>query len=192
MAQQLIDIGTTANDGTGDQLRDAFDKTNDNTTELYDADVVINAGNGTPVRPTAPLNALIGAAGDTIGMIAVDATSVYVCFETYVAGASDIWLQVTPADIVANADDIVINAGLIGTNSTDISTNLASINNINLGLGTVANATIPALPHGVAGDLAGQIAYEDGFLYVCILDYLNDTTISWQRVAIASSDPTTW
>lgn len=35
MAQQTINIGTAANDGTGDPLRDAFDKANDNFTELY-------------------------------------------------------------------------------------------------------------------------------------------------------------
>jgi len=38
MAQQTIGIGTSANDGTGDALRDAMDKCNDNFTELY-ADV---------------------------------------------------------------------------------------------------------------------------------------------------------
>jgi hypothetical protein len=35
MAQQLVNIGTLPNDGTGDTLRDAFDKTNDNFTEVY-------------------------------------------------------------------------------------------------------------------------------------------------------------
>ena len=35
MAKQTINIGTTANDGTGDPIRSAFDKTNDNFTELY-------------------------------------------------------------------------------------------------------------------------------------------------------------
>ena len=35
MAKQVIGIGTTANDGTGDPIRSAFDKTNDNFTELY-------------------------------------------------------------------------------------------------------------------------------------------------------------
>jgi len=35
MAQQTINIGTTANDGTGDPLRTAFDKVNSNFTELY-------------------------------------------------------------------------------------------------------------------------------------------------------------
>jgi hypothetical protein len=36
MAKQVINIGTTANDGTGDPIRTAFDKVNDNFTELYD------------------------------------------------------------------------------------------------------------------------------------------------------------
>lgn len=35
MAQQTIDIGSAPNDGTGDPIRDAFDKCNDNFTELY-------------------------------------------------------------------------------------------------------------------------------------------------------------
>lgn len=35
MAQQTIGIGTTPNDGTGDTLRVAFDKTNQNFTEVY-------------------------------------------------------------------------------------------------------------------------------------------------------------
>jgi hypothetical protein len=35
MAQETIGIGATANDGTGDPIRDAFGKCNDNFTELY-------------------------------------------------------------------------------------------------------------------------------------------------------------
>jgi hypothetical protein len=35
MAKQIIDIGAAPNDGTGDTLRDAFDKTNDNFNEVY-------------------------------------------------------------------------------------------------------------------------------------------------------------
>jgi hypothetical protein len=36
MAKQTINIGSAANDGTGDPLRTAFDKINDNFQELYD------------------------------------------------------------------------------------------------------------------------------------------------------------
>ena len=35
MAKQSINIGTSANDGTGSTLREAFDICNDNFTELY-------------------------------------------------------------------------------------------------------------------------------------------------------------
>ena len=40
MTQQIINLGTSANDGTGDNLRSAMDKTNDNFTELYGANSV--------------------------------------------------------------------------------------------------------------------------------------------------------
>jgi hypothetical protein len=43
MAQQTINIGTSANDGTGDPLRTAFDKANDNFNEIYAADFVTQA-----------------------------------------------------------------------------------------------------------------------------------------------------
>ena len=38
MVKQNINIGSTANDGTGDDLRTAGDKINDNFTELYNFD----------------------------------------------------------------------------------------------------------------------------------------------------------
>ena len=43
MAKQTINIGATANDGSGDPLRTAFDKINDNFTEVY---TVSGAGTG--------------------------------------------------------------------------------------------------------------------------------------------------
>ncbi len=42
MARQEINIGSSANDGTGDPLRTAFDKVNDNFVELYGTDNDIN------------------------------------------------------------------------------------------------------------------------------------------------------
>lgn len=56
MAQQTINIGTTANDGTGDPLRTAFDKVNDNFTELYNDDAgdvdSVNGATGVVVLDT--------------------------------------------------------------------------------------------------------------------------------------------
>ena len=58
MAKQTINIGTAANDSTGDPLRTAFDKTNDNFDELYTADglkanIASPTLTGTPAAPTA-------------------------------------------------------------------------------------------------------------------------------------------
>lgn len=50
MAKQTINIGTSPNKGDGDPIRTAFDKVNDNFTELY-SDVKqlnsVNFGGGT-------------------------------------------------------------------------------------------------------------------------------------------------
>ena len=45
MAQQLITTGNVAGDGTGDPLRDAFTKINENFTELYSGNVQVTAAN---------------------------------------------------------------------------------------------------------------------------------------------------
>jgi len=57
MAKQTINVGTTANDGTGDTLRDSFIKVNDNFTEVYNNSsnpsvVALSATNGTIVTGT--------------------------------------------------------------------------------------------------------------------------------------------
>ena len=43
MAKQTVNIGTTANDGTGDQLRTAFNKLNQNFGEVYGTNFVTQA-----------------------------------------------------------------------------------------------------------------------------------------------------
>lgn len=45
MAQQEIDVGSFAGDGTGEPLRDAFNKINENFTELYSGNVQVTAAN---------------------------------------------------------------------------------------------------------------------------------------------------
>ncbi len=56
MAQQIINIGALPNDGTGDPLRVAYGKINDNFDELYAGDgslvTRIIAGSGITVSPT--------------------------------------------------------------------------------------------------------------------------------------------
>lgn len=65
MAKQTINIGSVANDGSGDPLRVAFDKTNDNFDELYSLSV---AG-----PSTTTLNALVRW-GDITGSSLLNST----------------------------------------------------------------------------------------------------------------------
>ena len=82
MAKQTIDIGTTANDGTGTLLRDAFDMVNDNFTELYNDETT---GEVNSITATAPISRdqAVGAVtlsldnlGITTGKIADDAVTI--------------------------------------------------------------------------------------------------------------------
>lgn len=120
MAQQVINIGAAANDGTGDPLRDCFDKINDNFTELYakgpaganfdltDNDIEATNSNGginlvpngtgkivieddsVSIQTSKTPNSAIGAAGDTAGMVAWDASYIYVCTANY-DGSTAVW-----------------------------------------------------------------------------------------------------
>lgn len=64
MAKQTINVGSSANDGTGDKIRVAFQKTNANFTELYDGKIdSVVAGTNVTVDNTDPLNPIVNATG---------------------------------------------------------------------------------------------------------------------------------
>jgi hypothetical protein len=124
MAQQVINIGGSANDGTGDPLRTAFTKANQNFAELYakgaagsnldlsanqieatnsngNVELVPNAaGKVIIVDDSITVNtsktpvSSIGAAGDTAGMIAWNSSYIYVCTANY-DGTTNIWKRAT-------------------------------------------------------------------------------------------------
>ena len=75
MAKQTVNIGTVANDGTGDQLRTAFDKLNDNFNEVYgnnfvtegmlNSDIVTNAKLGVEYTSSSALTSAASITVDT-------------------------------------------------------------------------------------------------------------------------------
>ena len=83
MAKQTINVGSAPNDGTGDQLRDALIKVNENFDELYNFKIK-------NIAPTLPH----GEAGDLAGMIAFDVDYLYVCVADYVDNATIIWKRI--------------------------------------------------------------------------------------------------
>lgn len=84
MAQQTINVGGSANDGTGDPLRNAFTKANENFTELY-----------SKIRTTVPTTN-VGSNGDIAGTIAFDENHIYVCFGNF-DGSTSIWVRASLA-----------------------------------------------------------------------------------------------
>ena len=109
MARQVINIGSAPNDGTGDSIRVALDKCNDNFEELYgkgaagnnfdfnentltstntNGDIILDPnGTGSVVVNANHLNisttktpaTSVGASGDTTGDIAWDSGYIYIC-----------------------------------------------------------------------------------------------------------------
>ena len=82
MAKQIIGIGAAPNDGTGDCIRDAFDKVNDNTTELYDG-----VWYAVPATKTS---------AGTAGHMAKDANFIYICETTGTEGNAA-WTRIAKA-----------------------------------------------------------------------------------------------
>jgi hypothetical protein len=81
MTQQVINVGNTPNDGTGDPIRTAYIKCNTNFNQLFS-----RVQNTPPSSPS-------GAVGDAAGMIAFDTTYLYVCVSDY-DSSSEIWRRV--------------------------------------------------------------------------------------------------
>jgi hypothetical protein len=120
MAQQIINVGSGINDGTGDPLRTCFTKINQNFTEIYSRDAAgsnfdftnntlsttntngdINLspnGSGTVVVDDDKMrikfsrtpNSAAGRVGDLPGTVIWDSNYIYVCVGNY-DGSSHIW-----------------------------------------------------------------------------------------------------
>jgi len=120
MAQQIINVGSSPNDGAGDPIRTAFIKTNTNFTQLF----------ALP-NPTPPTT-LVGKAGDIPGMYAYNSSYFYYCFGTY-DGSTVIWAQ------VAQIGNVTVNNITNGTSNVRIGSANA---NIVVSVGGTSNVTV--------------------------------------------------
>lgn len=85
MAKEIINIGLSPNDGTGDPLRDAFEKANNNFDELYGMmgwavynDTTYTTGSPFTITSGAPKQALPNNAGSKIEtQLPTDVTTFY-------------------------------------------------------------------------------------------------------------------
>ena len=142
MAQQTINTGTAPNDGTGDPLQTAFNKCNDNFTELYNADVAgySNISNGTS-------NVRIASSGSnvTVGVGGTGNVAVFATTGEYVTGL----MSVTGNIIGGN-----VGIGIAPTAALEIKAGTTSLAPIKLNAGT--NLTTP---------VAGVIEFDGNAFY---------------------------
>jgi hypothetical protein len=132
MAKQLINVGTTPNDGTGDTLRDAGVKVNSTLTEVYDA------LGGSAGATALKVNVAGAATGDALRWngttfvpqsIATDTNTQYAISAETASGGVDLRLTGTDASTdnvkLASGTNMTVvrtDANTVTLNSTDTNT----------------------------------------------------------------------
>ena len=86
MAQQIINVGNTANDGTGSPLRTAFTIVNQNFTELYNLGGVSGIANGTSNIQIAENSSISMSSAGVDDVLVVTGTGVDVDGDLQVTG----------------------------------------------------------------------------------------------------------
>ena len=124
MAQTTINVGSNANDGTGDDLRSAFISVNANFTELYDA---------------SPVTSSISLAGNTISTNASNANLKLLASGTGVIELEGIQIRDNHIEGTRSNEDLIVSAsgtgniiiGAIRINGTTLSADDSSSIKIN-------------------------------------------------------------
>jgi hypothetical protein len=159
MAKQTINVGSAANDGTGDKLRTAFTKINSNFDELYTGGVVGPQGPQGTTGSTGPQ----GAQGTT-GTQGVGGSLNGTSFEYNFSNNTDETDPGTGTFKFNNSDLYLANTVLIDT---------FDINNVNVKtyLATVANSTSTIKGHIRFGEIANSANF-------ALFDILNSIQIN--------------
>tara|TARA_B100001057_G_scaffold495637_1_gene595153 strand:- start:203 stop:1618 length:1416 start_codon:yes stop_codon:yes gene_type:complete len=148
MARQAINIGSSANDGTGDPLRTAFDKINDNFVELYGSDNDLNT-----LDANLDLNNFAITTGVTNGNITLtpNGTGNIALGSITINGSqisSNDSTQITLAD----------NIQTTGTLNVDGATTLGSTLAVGTSLALATGATVTGIDNGTLGSSATLLA----------------------------------
>lgn len=147
MARLNINIGTNANDGTGDPLRTAFDKVNDNFIELYTDDAgdvnSVTAGTGISVDQTTGAVTVTNSSPDQLvslvngGDIAISGT--YPSFSlTNSAPNATHTGEVTGSEALTITDNVISYAKL----ASEFTTSAALVTNVDFSTAQVFTKTL--------------------------------------------------
>ena len=184
MAQQSINIGTSANDGTGDPLRTAFDKINDNFSELYGSsaeandlledttpqlggDLDVNGKRITSARSNEDIILLPNGTGGVLAsavriagttLSSVDSSSITIAEAFQVNGATNIDGAVTATSTVAVTGATTLSSTLAVSGATTLTTtNIDNINIFDNSITSDSNADINITPGGTGNLVLGAL-----------------------------------
>ena len=175
MARQSINIGSSANDGTGDPLRTAFDKINDNFVELYGSDNDINTLDAnldvsTHAITTGVTNGDITVTPNGTGIIKLGAIKFN---GTTISSDDSTQLQIAE------------NIQTTGTLNVSGATTLASTLSVGTSLALATGATVTGIDNGALGSSATLLATQGA-----IKTYV-DAQVTAQDLDFACDDSTT-
>jgi len=170
MAVQLINLGASANDQSGDPLRLAFTKCNNNFGELY-------ASLGNSVVP-API---ISDAGKFL-IVKSDGTGYQLSTATF--GNANITTSAAPPGNPALNDLWFDDLGgrlYIYYNNAWVESSPPLLN---------YKLTVPKTPQGSAGDIQGEWTADYNYYYYCTAPFTGNNDPIWRRIAMI--DDNSW
>jgi len=152
MAKQTINIGTTANDGTGDPIRSAFDKTNDNFTELY-----AGAGGVADGAVTTAKLAADAVDSDKIADGAVDTVHIADDQITYAKMGAEFTTSATISASDVDWSAAAVHTKTLGANTTLTFSNVSTGMVIDLVIDGNYTLTLPASVKEISGTYDGTV-----------------------------------
>jgi len=175
MARQGINIGSSANDGTGDPLRTAFDKINDNFVELYGTDNDIN---------TLDANLNVNTFAITTGVTNGDITITPNGTGSIKLGAMK-FVGTTMSSDDSTQITIAENIQTTGTLNVSGATTLGSTLSVGTSLALASGATVTGIDNGALGSSATLLATQGA-----IKTYV-DAQVTAQDLDFTCDDSTT-
>jgi hypothetical protein len=166
MSRQEINTGASANDNAGDPIRLAFEKCNNNFTELY-----ANLTTYLP-SPTGNSGKFLTTNGTTLS------------WTTTSFGNANISLGPTPPGSPTTKDLWFDDEGgrlYIYYDSTWIEASPPLVN---------FKLTVPPTPKGVSGDSQGEWTADYNYYYYCTANYTGNNANIWRRIAFINDN--TW
>ena len=168
MAVQSIGVGTNANDGSGDTLRDAGAKINDNFTELY-----------TKFGDASSLSTGISATATVVTLTAPEINGVVAGTQT---SATITTLATTTVNgTTLNAGTLALAAGSITDSSGDIDfgdENLVTTGTFGAGVTTVGNLTCGSITSTGSSIVFDGATSDDFETTITVVDPTADRTIT--------------